>query len=72
MIRARHQTLWVRNSVIILDTGWVGNVEVVGNNLDDNKWHHIAVAGTPGDSKVQFFVDGMETTDGVVEPRAIS
>lgn len=60
------KTLWVRNSVLNLDTGWVGNVEDVGNNIDDNKWHHIAVAGTPGDSKVQFFVDGKATTEGVL------
>ena len=60
------KTLWVRNSVLNLDTGWVGNVEDAGNNIDDNKWHHIAVAGTPGDSKVQFFVDGKATTEGVL------
>ena len=60
------KTLWVRNSVLNLDTGWVGNAEDAGNNIDDNKWHHIAVAGTPGDSKVQFFVDGKATTEGVL------
>lgn len=60
------KTLWVRNSVLNLDTGWVGNVEDVGNNIDDNKWHHIAVAGTPADSAVQFFVDGKATTEGVL------
>ena len=60
------KTLWVRNGVLNLDTGWVGNVEDVGNNIDDNKWHHIAVAGTPGDSKVQYFVDGKATTEGVL------
>ena len=60
------KTLWVRNSVLNLDTGWVGNVEDAGNNIDDNKWHHIAVAGTPEDSKVQFFVDGEATAEGVL------
>lgn len=60
------KTLWVRNSVLNLDTGWVGNVEDVGNNIDDNKWHHIAVAGTPADSAVQFFVDGEATSEGVL------
>ena len=60
------KTLWVRNSVLNMDTGWVGNVEDAGNNIDDNKWHHIAVAGIPGDSKVIFFVDGKETTEGVL------
>ena len=60
------KTLWVRNGVLNMDTGWVGNVEDAGNNVDDNKWHHIAVAGIPGDSKVIFFVDGKETTEGVL------
>ena len=60
------KTLWLRNSVLNLDTGWVGNVEDLGNTIDDNKWHHIAVAGTPEDSKVQFFVDGEATTEGVL------
>jgi len=60
------KTLWVRNSVLNLDTGWVGNVEDVGNSIDDNKWHHIAIAGTPEDSKVQFFVDGEATAEGVL------
>lgn len=60
------KTLWVRNSVLNLDTGWVGNVEDAGNSIDDNKWHHIAVAGTPEDSKVQFFVDGEATSEGVL------
>ncbi len=60
------KTLWVRNGVLNLDTGWVGNVEDAGNNIDDNQWHHIAVAGTPGDSKVQYFVDGKATTEGVL------
>ena len=60
------KTLWLRNSVLNLDTGWVGNVEDLGNTIDDNKWHHIAVAGIPGDSKVQFFVDGEATTEGVL------
>ncbi len=60
------KTLWVRNGILNLDTGWVGNVEDTGNNIDDNKWHHIAVAGTPEHSKVQFFVDGKETTEGVL------
>ena len=60
------KTLWVRNGVLNLDTGWVGNVEDVGNNIDDNKWHYIAVAGTPADSVVQYFVDGKATTEGVL------
>ena len=60
------KTLWVRNGVLNLDTGWVGNVEDAGNNIDDNQWHHIAVAGTPEDSKVQYFVDGEETSEGVL------
>ncbi len=60
------KTLWVRNGVLNLDTGWVGNVEDAGNNIDDNKWHHIAVAGTPEDSAVQFFVDGKATAKGVL------
>ena len=60
------KTLWVRNGVLNLDTGWVGNVEDVGNTIDDNKWHHIAVAGTPEDSAVQFFVDGKATIEGVL------
>ena len=58
--------MWVRNGVLNLDTGWVGNVEDVGNNIDDNKWHHIAVVGIPEDSVVQYFVDGEETTEGVL------
>ena len=60
------KTLWVRNGVLNLDTGWVGNVEDAGNNIDDNKWHHIAVAGIPEDSKVQYFIDGKETGGGVL------
>ena len=60
------KTLWVRNGVLNMDTGWVGNVEDAGNNIDDNKWHHIAVAGIPEDSKVQYFVDGKETGGGVL------
>ncbi len=60
------KTLWVRNGVLNVDTGWVGNVEDAGNNIDDNKWHHIAVAGTPKDSKVEFFVDGKSSTEGVL------
>ncbi len=60
------KTLWIRNSVLNLDTGWVGNVEDAGNNIDDNKWHYIAVTGTPEDSKVQFFVDGKATTEGIL------
>ncbi|MCY4570036.1 MAG: LamG domain-containing protein [Candidatus Poribacteria bacterium] len=60
------KTLWVRNGVLNLDTGWVGNVEDAGNNIDDNKWHHIAVVGIPEDSVVQYFVDGEETSEGVL------
>ena len=60
------KTLWVRNGVLNLDTGWVGNAEDLGNTIDDNKWHYIAVAGMPGESKVQFFVDGKATKEGVL------
>ena len=60
------KTLWIRNGVMNMDTGWVGNVEDVGNNIDDNKWHHIAVVGIPGDSQVQYFVDGKSTSEGVL------
>ncbi len=61
------KTLWVRNGILNLDTGWVGNAEDGGNTIDDNKWHYIAVAGMPADSKVQFFVDGKATTEAVLD-----
>ena len=61
------KTLWVRNGILNLDTGWVGNAEDGGNAIDDNKWHYIAVAGMPADSKVQFFVDGKATTEAVLD-----
>lgn len=57
------KTLWVRNGVLNLDTGWVGNVEDT-ENIADNKWHHIAVTGAPEDSAVQYFVDGKATGGG--------
>lgn len=57
------KTLWVRNGVMNMDVGWVGNVED-NENIDDNQWHYIAVAGTPADSLVQYFVDGKETGNG--------
>ena len=57
--------MWVRNGVLNLDTGWVDNVEDV-ENIDDNKWHYIAVVGTPKDSAVQYFVDGKATGKGVL------
>ena len=57
------KTLWVRNGVLNLDTGWVGNVEDT-ENIADNKWHHIAVTGAPEDSGVQYFVDGKATGGG--------
>ena len=57
------KTLWVSNGVLNLDTGWVGNVEDT-ENIADNKWHHIAVAGTPEDSAVQYYVDGKATGSG--------
>ncbi len=57
------KTLWVRNGVLNLDTGWVGNVEDT-ENIADNKWHHIAVTGAPEDSGVQYFVDGKATGSG--------
>ena len=60
------KTLWVRNGVMNVDTGWVGNVEDAGNTIDDNQWHHIGVVGVPEDSSVQFYVDGKETTQGVL------
>lgn len=60
------KTLWIRNGVLNLDTGWVGNVEDVGNNIADNKWYHIAVAGITEDSIVQYFIDGKETGNGVL------
>ena len=59
------KTLWVRNGVLNVDTGWVGNVEDT-ENIADNTWHHIAVAGAPEDSSVQYFVDGKETSKGVL------
>ncbi len=60
------KTLWVRNGVLNMDTGWVGNVEDAGNNIDDNSWHHIAVVGIPADSAVLYFVDGEATSEGVL------
>ena len=59
------KTLWVRNGVLNLDTGWVGNVEDT-ENIADNQWHHIAVTGAPEDSAVQYFVDGKATGKGVL------
>ena len=59
------KTLWVRNGVLNLDTGWVGNVADT-ENIDDNKWHHISVVGIPDDSAVQYYVDGKATGKGVL------
>ncbi len=59
------KTLWVRNGVMNVDIGWVGNIED-SENIADNKWHYIGIAGIPGDSKVQFFVDGKETAEGAL------
>ncbi len=59
------KTLWVRNGVLNLDTGWVGNVADT-ENIADNKWHHISVVGIPEDSIVQFFVDGQATAEGAL------
>ena len=59
------KTLWVRNGLLNLDTGWVGNVEDT-ESIADNKWHHIAVTGAPEDSAVQYYVDGKATGKGVL------
>ncbi len=59
------KTLWIRNGVLNVDTGWVGNVED-SENIADNDWHYIAVAGMPEDSKVQFFVDGKATAEATL------
>ena len=59
------KTLWVRNGVLNIDTGWVGNVEDT-ENIADNKWHHITVVGIPEDSAVHFFVDGKATAETVI------
>lgn len=57
------KTLWIRNGVMNVDTGWVGNVEDT-EAIDDNDWHYIAVAGEPGSSLVQYYVDGKATGSG--------
>jgi hypothetical protein len=55
------KTWWLCDGVQCFDVGWVGNKRDT-EQVNDNKWHHVAVAVAKAGTEIQYFVDGKATS----------
>ena len=63
------KTLFVRGGRLTFDIGWVGAV-TSKSNIDDDRWHDIAMTWQHETGHVRLFVDGKLNGEGTLKPKA--
>ena len=65
------KTLFVRGGRLTFDIGWVGAV-ASKSNVNDDRWHDVALTWQHETGRVRFFVDGKSDGEGTLKPKAVS
>jgi hypothetical protein len=62
------KALFIRGGRLAFDIGWV-NVVQTGRQVDDDKWHDVAMTYTRENHRVLLFIDGQREGQGTLVPK---
>ena len=63
-------TFFLREGRLHYDVGWVGVVEAEDVQVDDGRWHDVAMTWQHDTAQVRFYVDGRFAGGGDLRPKA--